>query len=68
MAWTMETPTKIYLHDQEMAGKDADVTNIPLNPTKSWLARRRGGQLEKKEESKRKGDPEKIKGTTRERN
>ena len=37
MAWTMETPTKIYLHDQEMAGEDADVTSIPLNPTKSWL-------------------------------
>ena len=67
MAWTMETPTKIYFCDQEMAGEDADVTSIPLNPTKSWLARRRGGWLWKKEESNRKGDPEKIKGTTRER-
>ena len=43
MAWTMETPTKIYLHGQEIAGEDADVTSISLNPTKSWLARRRGG-------------------------
>ena len=45
MAWTMETPTKIYLHDQEMAGEDVDVTSIPLNPDKSRIARRRGGWL-----------------------
>jgi len=39
----MGTPTKVYLHDQEMAGEDADVTSIPLNLAKSRIARRRRG-------------------------
>ena len=41
----METPIKVYLHDQEMVGEDADVTSIPLDPTKSRTAIRRGGWL-----------------------
>ena len=45
LAWTMGTPTKVYIHDQEMAGEDADVISIPLNLAKSKIAGRRGGWL-----------------------
>ena len=63
LAWTIETPTKVYLHDKKIAEKCVDVTSIPLNPTKT-------GQLEEEEDGykrRRATRPEKINGTTGER-
>ena len=39
LAWLVKTPSKIYLHDQEMVGEGTDGTSIPLNPVKSWIVR-----------------------------
>jgi len=36
----VKTPSKLYLNVQEMTGECVDRTNIPLNPTKSRVARR----------------------------
>ena len=41
----METLTKVYLYNQEMAREGADVTSIPLDLAKSKTAIRRGGWL-----------------------
>ena len=45
LTWTVKKPPKVYVHDQEMAGEDADETSIPLNPTKNKTAGRGGGWL-----------------------
>ena len=45
LAWIVETPLKVYLHDQEMAGEGVDGTSIPLNLAKSKTIGRGGGWL-----------------------
>ena len=45
LAWIVETPPKVYLHDQEMTEEGVDGTSIPLNPAKSKTIERGGGWL-----------------------
>ena len=45
LAWIVETPPKVYFHDQEVAGEDVDGTSILINLAKSRTAERGGEWL-----------------------
>lgn len=45
LAWIVETTPKVYFHDQEVAGEDADGTSILINLAKSRTAERGGEWL-----------------------
>ena len=45
LAWIVEIPPKVFLHDQEVAGENVDGTGILLNPAKSRIAERGGEWL-----------------------
>ena len=40
LVWIVKTPSKVYLHDQEVVGEWVNKTSIPLNPAKRWTTRR----------------------------
>ena len=45
LAWIVETPPKVYFHDQEVVGEDADGTSILINLAQSRTAERGGEWL-----------------------
>ena len=60
LAWTLKTPLKVYLYDQEVVGEGIHEPSIPLNSVNSRTTGR--GEGEKQERESRK-----IEGRIRER-